>query len=116
MARLLSTLRRARRAFPPHVAFLLSHAAIGVTTGMLFVAALLALDVAGLRGLMLRSADGSIALGLLLLGTSITFGSAAMGAAIMGLGARPPADAPPRPRPARVPGPVTMPLLVRARR
>ncbi|MCU0983564.1 MAG: hypothetical protein MUC89_01305 [Acetobacteraceae bacterium] len=76
--------------------FLLGHAAIGVTVGLLFVLGLLALDVAGLRGLILRGADGALALGLLLFGSAVTFGSVAMGAAIMGLGAPPQAPDPPR--------------------
>jgi hypothetical protein len=84
---------------------MLGHAAIGITVGAVFVGAILALDVAGLRGLMLRGADGAIALILLLLGTCITFGSAAMGAAIMGLGRQePPAGGPPQLRPALVTG------------
>lgn len=96
MRRPASAMRRAGRALPPHVRFLLGHAAIGVSVGVLFVAALLALDVAGLRGLMLRGADGALALGLLLFGSAVTFGSVAMGAAIMGLGAPPKPPEPPR--------------------
>jgi hypothetical protein len=78
------------------VRFLLGHAAIGVGIGVLFVAAVLALDVAGLRGLMLRGGDGWLALALLSFGSAVTFGSAAMGAAIMGLGAQPKPPEPPR--------------------
>jgi hypothetical protein len=89
-------LRRAGRSLPAHVRFLLGHAAIGVSIGVLFVAAVLALDVAGLRGLILRGADGWLALALLLFGSAVTFGSAAMGAAIMGLGAPPKTPEPPR--------------------
>ena len=77
------------RSVPPQIRFLAGHAAIGVCVGWLFVAAILALDIAGLRGLMLRGADGAVALALLTLGVSVTFGSAAMGAAVMGLGAAP---------------------------
>jgi hypothetical protein len=86
-------LRAAGRRVPPHVRFLVGHALIGIAVGVLFVAAILALDIAGLKGLILRGADGALALGLLLFGVSVTFGSAAMGAAVMGLGA------PARPRP-----------------
>jgi hypothetical protein len=98
---------------------MLGHAAIGVMVGVLFVAAILALDIAGLRGLMLPAtgrggSDGAIALGLLLLGTTVTFGSAAMGAAIMSLGARPPGDPPSRRRRVEA-GAVETVALVRAR-
>lgn len=96
MRRPASVLRRAGRSLPHHVRFLLGHASIGIAAGVLFVAGLLAADVAGLRGLILRGADGWLALGLLLFGSAVTFGSAAMGAAIMGLGAPPKAADPPR--------------------
>jgi hypothetical protein len=95
MRRPASVLRTAGRSLPYHVRFLLGHAAIGVTVGVLFVAALLSLDVAGLRGLMLRGADGALALAMLLFGSAVTFGSVAMGAAIMGLGAPPRTPDPP---------------------
>jgi hypothetical protein len=88
----------AAHALPAHVRFLLGHATIGILVGWLFAAALLALDVASLRTMMLRGGDGLLALGLLLFGTTITFGSAAMGAAIMGLGAPPPQPPSGRPR------------------
>lgn len=85
------------RAVPAHVRFLLGHAAIGILVGWLFVAAVIGLDIGGLRGLVLRGSDGAIALALLAFGASVTFGSAAMGAAVMGLGARPrPPSSPPR--------------------
>jgi hypothetical protein len=93
-----ASLRRALRGVPEHVRFLLGHAAIGILVGWLFVAAVVALDIAGLRGLILRGSDGALALALLTFGVSVTFGSAAMGAAVMGLGASP---RPPR-RPARL--------------
>ena len=98
MIRPAPALRRAGRALPAHVRFLLGHAAIGIGIAFLFVAALLALDIAGLRGLMLQGADGTLALALLVFGTSVTFGSAAMGAAVMGLGAAPKPPRTPRTR------------------
>jgi hypothetical protein len=101
-------LRRALRGVPEHIRFLVGHAAIGILVGWLFVAAVVALDIAGLRGLMLRGSDGALALALLTFGVSVTFGSAAMGAAVMGLGAGP---RPPR-RPAR---PVLAAARARAR-
>ncbi len=98
MRRPARAMPRAGRALPAHVRFLLGHAAIGILIAFLFVGSLLALDVAGLRALMLRGGDGVIALALLLFGSSVTFGSAAMGAAVMGLGTAP---RPPRAPPAR---------------
>jgi len=67
--------------------FLLRHTLVGVGAGWLFVALLLALDIGGLRGLILHGSrgDGIVALVLLIVFSAITFGSAAMGAAIMGL-------------------------------
>lgn len=104
MRRPAAALRTAGRSLPPHVRFLLGHAGIGIAAGWLFVASIVALDIGGLRGLLMAGADGALALALLLFGTSITFGSAAMGAAIMGLGAPPvqPRD-PPAPRLLAVP-------------
>lgn len=101
-------MRRAWRAMPGHVRFLLGHAAIGVLVGFAFVAALIGLDIGGLRGLLLRGPDGAIALALLASGASVTFGSAAMGAAVMGLGATPRPPRPPAARGARAlqPAPV----------
>lgn len=97
---------RRLRAVPAHVRFLLGHAAIGIGIGWLFVAAVIALDIAGLRGLMLRGADGALALALLTFGVSVTFGSAAMGAAVMGLGAKP---RDPRPPARRIPAAIAVP-------
>lgn len=114
MIRPAPALRRAGRALPAHVRFLLGHAAIGIGIAFLFVAALLALDVAGLRGLILRGGDGLLALALLLFGSAVTFGCAAMGAAVMGLGAAP---RPPRTPPARaVPAQALQPVPVRTAR
>lgn len=58
----------------------------GVLAGQAAVAALLALDVGGLRTLILASHDGWIAIALLCSGFAITFGSAAIGAAVMAIG------------------------------
>jgi len=71
----------------PFLRFLLRHTLVGIGAGWLFVALLLALDIAGLRSLMLHGSrtDGLVALVLLVVFSAITFGSAAMGAAIMGL-------------------------------
>jgi hypothetical protein len=58
----------------------------GVLAGQVCVAVLLALDMGGLRTLMLGSADGWIAVPLLGLGFAVTFGSAAIGASVMAIG------------------------------
>ena len=96
MRRPASRWRGAGPAIPAHVRFLLGHAAIGIAAGWVLAAAVLALNIAHLRSMMLGGPDGLVALGLLLFATAVTFGSAAMGAAIMGLGrATPPQAGPP---------------------
>jgi len=58
----------------------------GSLAGCACVAGLLALDVGGLRALMLGGPDGWIALPLLAGGFAVTFGSAAIGASVMAIG------------------------------
>lgn len=60
--------------------------AIGSATAVLVLAGLIALDVQGLRDLILADSAPALALGLLLFGFVVTFGSVAMGAAVMALG------------------------------
>lgn len=71
---------------PPLVRFILGHVVVGTAAGWTLLAALLALDVAGLRSLIANSPDGALAVGMLALFFAITFGSAASGAAIISLG------------------------------
>ncbi len=71
---------------PPLVKFILGHIAVGIAAGWVLLGALLALDVAGLRGLIFHSPDGALAVAMLALFFAITFGSAASGAAIISLG------------------------------
>lgn len=71
---------------PPLVRFILGHVVVGTAAGWTLLAALLALDVAGLRSLIANSPDGALAGGMLALFFAITFGSAASGAAIISLG------------------------------
>ncbi len=79
----------------PHlVRFLLRHALLGVALAVVFVGALLALDIAGLGTLMWQSPSGLIAAFALTVALSVTFGSAQMGFAVMLL----PEDDAPRPR------------------
>jgi hypothetical protein len=79
---------------PRLVRFLAWHAAIGAAIAMLALAAILAWDVSGLRGLVLGSGEGLLGGAMLAAGLALTFASVQMGAAIMLL----PWDAPSPPR------------------
>lgn len=70
-------------AMPFLVRFLLRHAAIGIAVAALFVALLVAFDVAHLASLFAHSPDGWLALGVLTVALGITFGSVQMGFAVM---------------------------------
>lgn len=70
----------------PLIPFLIRHCLAGVLAGWMFLGALLGLDLAGLRTLILAEAAWWLPLGMLAFGVAVTFGSAAMGAGIMGLG------------------------------
>ena len=61
---------------PRIAAFYLRHVAIGFLAAAVFVALLLWTDVAGLRGLVLRSPDGPLAVTLLLVFNGLVFGGA----------------------------------------
>jgi len=65
------------------IRFLVRHAAIGVGVATIFVAALVALDVARLGTLVTTSGDGLLAVVVLTFALGITFGSVQMGFAIM---------------------------------
>lgn len=65
------------------VRFLLRHAAIGIGVAGVFVALLVAFDVAHLATLFARSPDGLLAIGVLTVALGITFGSVQMGFAVM---------------------------------
>jgi len=71
---------------PDHIRFILRHAAFGVVIALAFVGMLLAFDVAGLWHLVTHTAEGPIALAVLVVLCSITFGSAQIGYKIMTLG------------------------------
>lgn len=71
---------------PSYVRFLLRHALIGCTVAVLFVGALLALDIGRLGTLMLESPSGLLAALILTAALCITFGSVQMGFAVMMLG------------------------------
>ena len=71
---------------PPLVRFMINHAAIGFAIAFVFVGAILALDVSGLRGLFFNDSIGVLALGLLFFFSGLTFASVQMGLAVMALG------------------------------
>ncbi len=71
---------------PILVRFLLWHALIGFAVALVFVAALLAFDVARLGTLVWASPSGAIALAALTFALGLTFGSVQMGVAVMLLG------------------------------
>ncbi len=79
--------RMAKNGLKPHernaIGFMLRHLAWGSAGGFLFGGLLLALDVGGLRSLILDSSDWLLALTLFFFGLFITFGSVGMGVGIM---------------------------------
>lgn len=70
---------------PLLVKFMLRHALIGVGAAIIFVAAVLALDVGGLATLIGTSSSGILAVVLLTFFTGLTFGSLQMAFAVMSL-------------------------------
>ncbi len=79
---------------PQHIRFILRHAAIGFGIAGVFVGMLLAFDVAGLWHLVTHTAEGPIALAVLVVLCGITFGSAQVGYKIMTMGDDSDDDAP----------------------
>jgi hypothetical protein len=71
---------------PEHIRFILRHAAFGLVIALSFVGMLLAFNVAGLWHLVTHTAEGPIALGMLVVFCTITFGSAQIGYKIMTMG------------------------------
>jgi hypothetical protein len=71
---------------PDHIAFILRHALIGFVLALVFVAMLLAFDVAGLWHLVTHTAEGPIAVVMLVVFFTITFGAVQIGYQIMMLG------------------------------
>ncbi|HYH39711.1 MAG TPA: hypothetical protein VD860_15940 [Azospirillum sp.] len=66
--------------------YLAKHLAAGVAAGLTFCAAMLALDVGGLRSLLVAADSVGVGLYLFIGSICITFGSVAMGVGIMSLG------------------------------
>ncbi len=71
---------------PDHIRFILRHAAYGFVIALSFVGMLLAFDVAGLWHLVTHTAEGPIAVVMLVVFCTITFGSAQIGYKIMTMG------------------------------
>jgi hypothetical protein len=71
---------------PTLVRFLARHALAGFGLAVVFVGALLALDVAGLGTMVWRSPNGAMAVAALTFAVGLTFASAQMGFAVMLLG------------------------------
>jgi hypothetical protein len=71
---------------PDHIRFILRHAAFGFGIAVAFVGMLLAFDVAGLWHLVTHTAEGPIALAVLVILCGITFGSGQIGYKIMTMG------------------------------
>jgi len=67
----------------PLLALLAVNAAWGGLLGIGFVVGAIALDLGHLRQLLTLSIDGAIALGLLTIGSVVTFASVVMGGAVM---------------------------------
>lgn len=65
------------------VRFLVRHAVIGIGVAAVFVALMVAFDVAHLGTLFATSADGPLAIIVLTLALGVTFGSVQMGFAVM---------------------------------
>jgi hypothetical protein len=72
-------------AMPTLVKFMLRHALIGYAVAVVFVGAILALDVGGLATLVMTSSFGLLAVALLTFFTGLTFASLQMGMAVMSL-------------------------------
>lgn len=99
--------------------YLAVNGAIGVAIAVIAVGGLLALDVHGLRRLVLGDASPVLTVLLLLFGFIVTFGSVAMGTAIMMLGRPPDPPDPPESGGPRTPvaaGPLPATIAAWARR
>lgn len=70
---------------PKLVRFYIKHVLIGFAIAVAFVAGLMAFDVAGLRHLVMNSADGPLALFLLIFSNGVVFAGVQFAIAVMGL-------------------------------
>lgn len=67
----------------PLFRLLVIHGVSGAVLGILFVAGVLVLDVAGIHSLLSRTGEWVVGLALLTMGSVVTFSSVSMGGAIM---------------------------------
>lgn len=67
----------------PLFRLLLINGLAGAALGVAFVAGVIALDVAGIRTLLVQTGDWAVALSMLVIGCVSTFASVTMGSAIM---------------------------------
>ena len=65
--------------------FLAAHCAVGLTAGLAFCVLFLALDVAGLRSVLMAAREGPLAIFMFCFATSFMFGAVAMGVGVMTL-------------------------------
>ncbi|PTX56674.1 hypothetical protein C8N43_1336 [Litoreibacter ponti] len=68
---------------PTHIKFMLRHAALGSLAGLVFSVLLVWLDVAGLRHLVLATADGPLAFTIMVVLFASTFGGVQIAIAVM---------------------------------
>lgn len=78
-----SSLPQPARHRNPLLAMLAANALWGGALGVAFVVGVIALDLGHLRKLLTFTPDGMIALGLLTIGSIVTFASVVMGGAVM---------------------------------
>lgn len=90
--------------------------ALGAAAGWAFVAAILYFDIGGIGGLVARSSDRVLAVGILLAVMTITWGSAAMGTAVFLLPSSEDEDKGGKREGAEFPGVAAKPVLARIRR
>ena len=93
---------------PDHIKFLLRHAVFGAVIAVAFVGALLAMNVANMRHLVLNTADGPLALAVMTVFFWITFASVQIGIRIMMMAGDDNQDGG-----TRAPEPLTLPIPVR---
>lgn len=92
---------------PSLLEFLALHCAMGVAFGIVFAAALILVDLGGIKGLLVESSAPVVPMILLFASCALTFGALKMGIAIMSLPLEAPdededGEEPPEPRQPRI--------------
>lgn len=70
---------------PDHIKFLLRHAAIGSAAAIVFAGLIFWFNIANLRHLVMNTAEGPLAFGVMTVLFAITFGSVQMGIRVMAM-------------------------------